>query len=157
MDNVRKYLKTRFQNGGTIPGTRSYHHYIPISSTKISFKTTSEDINFAGSTPISKTIKEHVPTQNELCKFKLMDVVACKYDSFWWIGTIEKIDKENSDLMVKFMHPHGPSKKFSWPNRDDCCWVPFNNILININVPTTRSGRMYEISDTDYVKIVNKY
>ena len=81
MDNVRKYLKTRFQNGRTVPRTRSYHHYIPISSTKISLKRTSDDINFAGSTPISKTIEEDVPTQNELCKFKLMDFVACKYDS----------------------------------------------------------------------------
>ena len=83
-----------------------------------------------------------------------MDFVACKYDSFWWIGTITNIGEQ--DMLINFMHPHGPTMKFSCPPREDKCWVPLQNIIVVIDIPTTRSGRIYGISKQDYEKIVNK-
>ena len=53
-----------------------------------------------------------------------------------------------------FLHPHGPAKSFTWPNRDDCCWVPFSNIIKVVKAPATRSGRTYEISNEDYESII---
>ena len=49
--------------------------------------------------------------------------------TFWWIGMIAEVDIHNGDLKIKFMHPHGPSKSFSRPSRDDYCWVPIVNII----------------------------
>ena len=31
---------------------------------------------------------------------------------------IEKVDMVNKDIQVKFMHSHGPPKRFSWPVRN---------------------------------------
>ena len=53
-----------------------------------------------------------------------------------------------------FLYPHGPAKSFTWPNRDDCCWVPFSNIIQVVKASATRSGRTYEISNEDYESII---
>ena len=68
---------------------------------------------------------------------------------------IEKVDIVNKDIQVKFMHTRGPSKRFSWPVRNDLCWVPVNNIITNISTPTTRSGRIYDISEDVNNTIIN--
>ena len=152
MTSVRKFLNARFENGRTVPGTRSYHHYVPLSTSKIAYKRTSEDIGYHNTFELirGKYTEEVVL----IPKFNLMDFVACKYDSFWWIGTITNIGEQ--DVLINFMHPHGPTMKFSWPPREDKCWVPLQNIIVVIDIPTTRSGRIYDISKQDYEKIVNK-
>ena len=88
---------------------------------------------------------------------KPSDFIACNYDSFWWIGMIAEVDIHNGDLKIKFMHPHGPSKSFSWPSGDDYCWVPIVNIhnCTHIKIPTIRSGRTYDIDDGDYNTILS--
>ena len=67
---------------------------------------------------------------------------------------IDEVDHHNKDLRIKFMHPHGPSKRFTWPSRNDVCCVPMDNIISNISIPTTRSGRIYDISEQDYETII---
>ena len=71
-----------------------------------------------------------------------MDFVACKYDSFWWVGLICEVDEVSKDVKVVFLHPHGPVKSFAWPNREDCCWIPLTNILQVIKTPTTVQGQV---------------
>ena len=34
------------------------------------------------------------------------DFVACRYDSFWWVGMVDEIDITTNDHQIKFMHPH---------------------------------------------------
>ncbi|KAG1662491.1 hypothetical protein GQR58_020921 [Nymphon striatum] len=136
--------------GKTVPGTRSYHHYTPISTTEISYKRTSEH-EFEQHFNLSKAVQvinDDAPLPN------LNDFVACRYDTFWWVGIVDEIEAEKKDFKIKFMHPHGPSKRFSWPERDDSCWVPINNMIAVIGVPTTRSGRIYEIDIDDFNKVV---
>ncbi|KAG1714733.1 Transmembrane protein 131 [Nymphon striatum] len=135
--------------GKTVPGTRSYHHYTPISTTEISYKRTSEH-EFEQHFNLSKAVQvinDDAPLPN------LNDFVACRYDTFWWVGIVDEIEAEKKDFKIKFMHPHGPSKRFSWPERDDSCWVSINNMIAVIGVPTTRSGRIYEIDIDDFNKV----
>ena len=68
---------------------------------------------------------------------------------------MEEINQEQKDFLVKFMHPHGPIKSFKWPTRDDQCWVSFDKFICKIDTPKTATGRMYQISDSDYEKILN--
>ena len=76
------------------------------------------------------------------------------YDGFWWIGLI--IEKDEEDVLVKFMHPHGPAHSFKWPNFEDKCWLPYNHILMKIDSPTTLTGRTYIITKEDNNKILQK-
>ena len=64
MDEVRKSLEERFSRGNTVPGTRSSHHFIPISSSKIAHKLSSEDESHAG------THDFNLPTTFQLCDIR---------------------------------------------------------------------------------------
>ena len=147
----RQQLKERFETGKTVPGTRSYHHYIPISNFEISFKRTSEHQG------VDRFILSKAAMSDAVIVPNLNDFVACKYDSFWWVGMVTEIDITTNDIQMKFMHPHGPSQSFIWPQRDDICWVPLSSLIVVINVPTTRSGRIYNIDVIDYNTITNKF
>ena len=100
-----------------------------MSKNTIAFKRTSEDVKLThfnlviGVNPLAKF------TPIDIKILKPSDLIACNYDSFWWIGMIAEVDIHNGDLKIKCMHPRGPSKSFSWPSRDDYCWVPIVNII----------------------------
>jgi hypothetical protein len=152
INEVRSSLQPRFTMGRTLPGTRSFHHFIPIDKYTISFKRMSQQTDV-------QTFKL-VQIPNELVVqqviYNHMDYVACMYDSFWWIGIINKKDEGEGDYKIQFMHPHGPSPSFSWPAREDMCWVPSNHILCTIDPPSTTNGRVYKISEIELAKIIEQ-
>lgn len=47
---------------------------------------------------------------DQISDIKIMEFIACQYGSFWCIGLLEEIDHEQGDILVKFMHPHGPER-----------------------------------------------
>ena len=68
-------------------------------------------------------------TADQVSDGKIMEFVACQYDSFWWVGLVQEIDQEQEDILVKFMHPHGPSLNFTWLTRDDQCWADLEIVV----------------------------
>ena len=70
IDEVRKSLE-RFSRGNTVPDTRSSHHFIPLSSSKIAHKLSSEDESLAG------TYDFNLPTT-----FQLFDIRPMTYELF---------------------------------------------------------------------------
>ena len=107
MRNVREQLEIRFEKGKTLPGTRSFHHFVPQSRSNISFKITSNDEKFSG----SFNFFNDESFELDMKMITIGRFVSCRYDTFWWIGMVEKIDEEAGDLVIKFLHPHGPCKK----------------------------------------------
>ena len=63
--------------------------------------------------------------------------------------TVLKIDQENKDVLVKFLHPPLPSRSLHWSERDDNCYVPNTNILCIIQPPVTCTGRQYCLIESD--------
>ena len=86
--------------------------FFPLSEGKISYKRVSDDEAEAG----TFTFFDNV-TEEQVSDVKTMEFIACQYDSFWWVGLVEEINK--------------------------------------IDTPKTAIGRMYQISDSDYEKILN--
>jgi hypothetical protein len=80
---------------------------------------------------------------------KVSDFVVCSYDEKYWIGLIDLVDKEHEDVRVKFMHPSYPARSFSWPKKDDVCFVPIVNVACIIGAPVTGTGRQYTLDDKD--------
>ena len=153
MENVRYNLLPRFQSGKTVPGTRIYHHFIPISTSAISFKRTSEDTDVTGTFSFSDESID-IPLVNDV---KESDFISCIYDNHWWIGLVQSVDLEQGDVKVNFMHPHGPNLQFHWPSRNDICYVPTDKLLCKISTPITSTGRLYSINEADYSKIVTTF
>ena len=86
-----------------------------------------------------------------------MDYIACIYDDVWWIGLLIESDDKNIDKKIKFLQPHGPCQQFTWPNKDDYCWVPDNNIILKVSPPSTTTGRLYSITEKDFEDIENRF
>ena len=61
---------------------------------------------------------------------------------------------DKQDMIVEFLHPHGPQKYFKCPINPDRCLVPVQSVLYTILVPVTTNWCMYKISDSEFDNIV---
>ncbi|GBM05560.1 hypothetical protein AVEN_94825-1 [Araneus ventricosus] len=84
----------------------------------------------------------------------LHNYFVCVYEENSWIELVSELNKE-VDYTIAFMHPYGPSETFYWPERQDECHVPSQNILFVIETPgkTSHIGRLYKIGATSKKKI----
>ena len=83
MVNVRTDLEEHFAKSKIVPGTRSSHHFVPISCNKIAHKLTSEDGNFL-QFDFDKSLTKEIDIKNIKCFL----YVSCIYDTFWWVGIV---------------------------------------------------------------------
>lgn len=145
----RQNLESRFSQAKTVPGTRSFHCFLPQSETVIATKRISSDtkhsmmFDFCGGKAVRP---EERLNMTQICT---NSYVACVYDDHWFFGLILSKDEEECDVEIKFMHPFGPSTSFHWPyQKDDICFVPLQNIIRVVDPPTTKgSGRVYYFPD----------
>ena len=84
LTDVRRNLQERFTDGKTIPGTRSSHHFTPLSRSQIGNMLTSEDDSFVD------TFKFNLPTTLEITDISPSTSVTYLYDSFWWVGMVTR-------------------------------------------------------------------
>ena len=88
-----------------VPGTRSNHHFVPISCSKIAHKLTSEDEEFL-QFGFDKSLTKEIDTKNIKCFSYLSSM-------FWLVGIVTEVNVHEGDLKIEFLHPHGPRKTFS--------------------------------------------
>ena len=90
--------------------------------------------------PVLKS--EELPEQPEKLfkEIQRQNYVCCLYDNEAWIGVVEDTSDEHGDYFIRFMYPHGPSKLFHWPNKDDTCWIGKSDILCLIYAPSLVSS-----------------
>ena len=80
--------------------------------------------------------------------------ISCLYEKEWYDGIVEEVSVEENDVLVKFLHPIGPSVYLHWPAIEDKSWVPVNHVLELLLIPTAdTSGCHYmflkiELKDT---------
>jgi hypothetical protein len=71
--------------------------------------------------------------------------VTIKYDGHWWLACVMQTLPDSNEVEVSFLHPHGLSKSFSYPDRSDVLVISAEDILTKVD-PTTATGRVYAIS-----------
>eukprot|EP00795_Rhopilema_esculentum_P017067 gene17067-8583_t len=151
IEATRSFLKLRFESANTLPGTRRFHHFEPLSDKLIGAKRVSIDKTYA--LQFDLVLGKNKTKAKPNLQPKTANFVVCFYDDQLWIGLVEEENKENEDFKIKFMHPHLPSRSYSWPEQDDTCFVPSLNIAAIIETPFTATGRQYKIADKDLTKI----
>nr|XP_047131778.1 uncharacterized protein LOC124810743 [Hydra vulgaris] len=139
---VRTALKERLDTANTIPGTRSYHQFVPLDHQKGGTKLCSVDEEFALIHDLKRTVNL-VP----------VDYACVSYKQKWWIGVIEDINLEEKDVLVKFMCPNAPARSFKWPPKESQCWIPDAQIICKVEVLITKTGLCYYLSKKDFKKI----
>lgn len=140
----------RFARAKTVAGTRSYHSYVPMPGGKLQVQRVSGDGEASFEACVFQDLAN--PTLHEgltLTDCEIGKFVGCLYDGKWWIGHIRNIAEEHRDVLVSFMHPHGPARSFHWPQREDVCFVPLQCVLCLVNPPSTPNGRQYYLDKND--------
>ena len=86
-----------------------------------------------------------------------------KYAKKWYAGNVIEISAENGMSRLISWGNLGqlPSQHYHDQQKGKCgdkCWVPFDNILMVINVPTaaSSSGHQYHLDKDDIRKVFNK-
>ena len=132
-----KHLEERFKKVQTIAGTRKFHSFSPLSEEVVRARIFSTSKEF--------TDQRVSPEVDKIISDQLTGYVTCVYDQHWWVAYVQEIDVDNSLVTLKFLHPHGPSASFRYPQREDILTLPIADVLTVVN-PRTATGRVYTLS-----------
>ena len=145
MSPIREKLNERYKLGNTVEGTRSLHHFHPLSTTKIQAKYLSVETNYS----ISHSFLQSDEDEHKefIASLKINDYITCIYGDYWWLARIIEIDSDEKDVLCSFMHPHGYAENFYFPKKDEV-YVPFSKILLKVETPKilSSSARHYSIT-----------
>ena len=86
MVNVHADLEDCIAKSKTVPGTRSSHHFVPISWNKIADKHTSEDVEF-----LQFDFDKSLTKETDMKNIKCFSYVSCIYNIFWWVGILTEV------------------------------------------------------------------
>ncbi|CAH0556044.1 unnamed protein product [Brassicogethes aeneus] len=149
-----KSLEARFQSAKTVPGTRSYHRFVPINNSElILYRLSSDDEN--SGFKVSLTVRKKHEKNIDIDELQPGVYVAAVYDDNWFIGCIKERHFDETDLLINFMQRHKDTNVLSWPSREDSCFVPFEHVLCVIPAPSVKgsTGRQY-VLDSDMSKSI---
>ena len=76
------------------------------------------------------------------------------YDNEWCICIATDISFKKQDVHFKFMN-ESEHNTFSWPRRNDFCWVPINHVSHAIASISAQGhgARNYKLNDEEYSAI----
>ena len=140
-------LQKRYEGMRTVPGTRSYHCFVPDGE-KLFLQRISSDTDVLNDANL--ILKN--PSNFQPSKY-----IACFYDEEWYIGFVVDICNKNQDINVKFMQRNKLNLKWINNARSSQCWVPFDKIICQISVPLIKSisARDYILASNDYDSIMS--
>ena len=147
-DMEKSFLEKRFEKSQTIPGTRSLHSFIPISTDTLQTRRYSE----------SKEFREQRVTRvdDDLEIDDVSGYVTCVHTSKWWLACVLEVDKESAEVRVTLLHPCGLSRSYKYPSKPDTLSLPLSSLLVKVDARTT-TGRTYTISPEDKKRTVDKF
>ena len=148
--NIRVNMEERYKRAETVPGTRSFHQFIPISDSVIGAKYVSDDQYYPVQFDFSVV---HVLGSGDA--LSPSQFVVCLYDGKYWIGIIMEASNKNLDAKVKFMHAKLSTPSLKWPSCDYLCWLPNVHVCRVASSPelSFQTGRMYYFNTRECKKI----
>ena len=98
INTTRTKLDSRFSMAKTIPGTRSYHQYVPESTSTIKMKRISDDDVFEAEFDFlgNKACLNMIKVEN----VRVSQYLVCKYDEQYWIGIVSEVDQDAKDALI---------------------------------------------------------
>ena len=112
--NMILNMEERYKRSDTVPRTRSFHQFIPISDSIIGAKFVPDDQYYA--VQFDFNIVNLLGPGDTLSPSQF---VVCLYDRQYWVGIIMEVSTENLGGNVKFMHPKLPTASLKWTSSDD--------------------------------------
>ena len=97
-------MEERYKGADTVPGTTSFHQFIPISDSIIGAKYVSDNQFYAVQCDFNIV---HLLWPGDT--ISPSQFVVCLFDRQYWVGIIMEVSTENLDMKVKFMYPKLPA------------------------------------------------
>ena len=130
-------LKHRFQLSRTIPSTRKLHSFVLISDSRVEFK-------FYSSSDVSR--KEKVTlAKNNIPPELIPGFVTCLHEEDLWLACGLEVCSDPKEMKRTFLHPHGPSNWFKYPEPQNINTIPMDDILTHVD-RRTKSVNMYSLT-----------
>ena len=158
----KSFLSKRFEPTDLyyLPGTKSFHHYTPISTKEMGVKrvSTDQDFEFIFNFKTGQYREENEirssPAQPTI-SISGGEYVVYMCEGKRRVGVVMSVDDEEKEAKIRFMHPPLPTTSLSWPSQIAECNVPLLCILMELSPPisTTSSGRSYSFTSDDLEKI----
>lgn len=143
--NYMNLLKARFLQAETVPGTRDYHSFTPISRT--SFEARRYTLQSVGTLIDFEGITTH--------EVNINDFIAVKVNTRIEIGIVTGLD--SGDIIVQFFQLTEQNKNItlSKPAHPRLQNVIPADVCFKITAPkpTTKSERSYKLASHDYKKL----
>ena len=86
---------------------------------------------------------------NEIPPESIAGFVTCLHEENWWLACVLEVCSDNKEVKLTFLHPHGPSNSFKYPEPQNIHTIPMDDILTLVD-PRTRSGRVYSLTKRNY-------
>ena len=147
--NIRGNMEERYKRADAVPGTRSFHQFIPISDSIIGAKYVSDDQYYA--VQFDFNIVHLLGPGDTLSPSQF---AVCLYDKQYLVGIIMEVSTENLDMKVKLIHPKLPTPSLKWQSHDDLYWVPNVHVRHVVSPPelSSQSARMYYFNTSEREK-----
>ena len=142
-----RFLQSRFDKTRTIPGTRKFHSFIPVTKSKIAVKT------FSSST-VLKT-ERIFREEDDLPVESISGFVTCLVDRKWWLACVLQLKEDENLVKVTLLHPPGPSQSYRYPKNEHIETVAVRDVLSKVD-PRSRSGRVYTLSKQEAKATMDK-
>ena len=134
---VKDQLETRFENSRTIPGTRTFHSFVPVSTDTVEVRPFSRSLTY--------TLQKDTKLDSEIEVKSTTGYVTCAYNDEWWLAYVLDVNSENSEVRLIFLHPHGPARSYKYPATPDILTVSISDVLTKVD-PKTATGRTYRLT-----------
>jgi hypothetical protein len=144
----RSSLERRFQLSRTIPGTRKLHSFVPTSNNIVEVRPYSAS---------DTSRKERVTlAKNDIPPELVASFVTCLYNENWWLACVLGVCNDTKEVKLTFLHPHGPSNSFKYPDPHNIHTIPMDDILTLVD-PRTRSGRVYSLAKNEMSHVTERF
>ena len=89
---------------------RSRSSFIPQTKSKLLHQLKSKD-----NTYLVFDFNLGIFKQIDLVSLKTFSYIASTFGDFWWTGMVSEVNMDEPDVMVEFLHLHGPQKISNGP------------------------------------------
>lgn len=134
-------LKFRTMTARTIPGTQKLHSFVPLNKNHVQVRVFSFSNN--------STLESTTNFEGDLEFTEMVGFLICRYNGHWWLGCVLDSNEENQTVKMKFLHPHGPSPSFRYPDFEDVLNVHRSDVISKVDPRVNPTGRVYILSNQE--------
>ncbi|KAE8737649.1 hypothetical protein FOCC_FOCC016886 [Frankliniella occidentalis] len=134
-----------FKNVIAVPGTRSFHFYVPLSDDTVGCKFTSADTSLALVHSLTKPVEKS-------CNVSIGDFVVAKVARKKFIAYVSDVNGDEREVEVFLLNPKLPRRIFTFPDELNSQVLPSPHILCAVELKEEAENK-YSLTSSSITKL----